>query len=372
MTYSPAEATAASEPTAAKPARCANIGGMLGPVELTTVADDEAVFHVPGEPRAIVHTGLAPDTDYELEGVAFRTLPRPGGELLARVATVNDTHFGEVECGVVEGLELGPILRADDGEPPYPEVMNRAAVAEIEAAGVDLVVAKGDLTTHGTAQEYAAFEQCYGVLGDRLRAVRGNHDAFAGLDLAVDAPFAVTLPGLVVAVLDTVVPGRDSGQVSAEQLAWLDALAADADRPVLVLGHHHCWSPDSTSREDTYFGIRPDDSERLVAVAARRPAVVGYAAGHTHRNRVRRFRATGALPWIEVAAVKDFPGVWAEYRVYEGGVLQVVRRVSHPDALRWTDRTRAMFGGFYPQYSFGSLGDRCLALTGAAHHPRSG
>jgi Icc protein len=332
------------------------------PVELTTVADDEAVFHAPGERRAIVHAGLEPDTDYELEGVAFRTLPRPGGELLAKVATVNDTHFGEEVCGHIEGLELGPVLRAEPGEPPYPETMNRAAVAEIAAAGVDLVVAKGDLTTHGTADEYEAFEQCYGALGERLRVVRGNHDAFAGLDLATEAPFSVTLPGLTVAVLDTVHPGRDSGRVAAEQLDWLDTVAAEADRPVLVLGHHHCWSPDSSSREPTYFGIHPDDSERLVDVAARRPAIVGYAAGHTHRNRVRRFSATGDLPWIEVASVKDFPGVWAEYRVYEGGVLQVVRRVSTPEALDWTDRTRAMFGGFYPQYSFGALGDRCLVL----------
>ncbi|HEX2039959.1 MAG TPA: metallophosphoesterase [Acidimicrobiales bacterium] len=332
-------------------------------IELTTVADDEAVFHVPGEPRAIVHDGLRPDTDYVLEGIELRTLPRPGGELLARIATVNDTHFGEVECGRIAGLEVGPVLRSEPGEPPYPEVMNGAAVAEMAAADVDLVVAKGDLTTHGTAAEFDAFLQCYDPLGERLRYVRGNHDAFAGLGFATDAPFSVTLPGVTVAVLDTVAPGRDSGRVSPEQLEWLDTLAAEADRPVLVLGHHHCWDPASRSREDTYFGIRPDDSERLVAVAARRPRIVGYAAGHTHRNRVRRFAATGAMPWVEVASVKDFPGVWAEYRVYEGGLLQLVRRVSSPAALAWTDRTRAMFGGLYPTYAFGTVGDRCLLFA---------
>ena len=331
-------------------------------VELTTVADDEAVFHVAGEPRAIVHDGLRPDTDYVLEGVELRTLPRPGGELLARIATVNDTHFGEVECGRIEGMEVGPVLQSEPGEDPYPQTMNRAAVAEIAAADVDLVVAKGDLTSHGTAAEFDAFLHCYGGLGEKLRYVRGNHDAFAGLGFAADAPLAVMLPGVVVAVLDTVIPGRNGGRVSAEQLEWLDTLAAEADRPVLVFGHHHCWDPDSRSREDTYFGIHPDDSERLVDVAACRPRIVGYAAGHTHRNRARRFAATGAMPWVEVASVKDFPGVWAEYRVYEGGLLQVVRRVSSAAALAWTDRTRAMFGGFYPTYAFGEVGDRCLAF----------
>ncbi|HZI38407.1 MAG TPA: metallophosphoesterase [Acidimicrobiia bacterium] len=334
------------------------------PIELTTVADDEAVFHVPGEPRAIVHGGLTPDTDYELEGVAFRTLPRPGGELLASIATVNDTHFGEAECGVIEGMEIGPVFRAEEGAAPYPETMNRAAAAEIAAADPDLVVAKGDLTTHGTAAEFDAFLACYGPLGERFRCVRGNHDAKGGLHFATDAPFSATLPGVTVAVLDTVIPGRESGRLSPEQLDWLDTLAAEADRPVLVLGHHHCWDPGSRSREETYFGINPDDSEALVALAARRPRIVAYAAGHTHRNRVRRFAATGPMPWIEVACVKDFPGAWAEYRVYEGGLLQVVRRVSTAEALAWTDRTRGMFGGFYPQYAFGELGDRCLVLAG--------
>jgi len=328
-------------------------------VELTTVADDEVVLHVPGEPRAIVHRGLAPDTLYTFDGVDARTLARPGGELLARVATVNDTHFGEVECGHIEGLEIGPVLQVEPGEEPYPEVMNRAAVEEIEAAAVDLVVAKGDLTTFARAEEFEAFLACYGRFGERLRYVRGNHDGTAVPDTA---PFRVDVPGLTIAMLDTAVPGRSSGTVPPEQLEWLDTLAAEADRPVLVLGHHHCWDPASRTREDTYFGIHPDDSERLIELVARRRSIVGYAAGHTHRNRVRRFPATGEVPFIEVSSVKDFPGAWAEYRVFEGGVLQVLRRVSTPDALRWSDRTRAMFGGYYPQYSFGRLEDRCFAL----------
>ena len=97
----------------------------------------------------------------------------------------------------------------------------------------------------------------------------------------------------------------------------------------------------ATPGPTTYFGINPDDSERLVAVFARRPSLVGYFAGHTHRNRVRRFAATGAVPWVEVACVKDFPGTWAEYRVFEGGIIQVHRRISTPEALAWSERCRA-------------------------------
>ena len=77
------------------------------------------------------------------------------------------------------------------------------------------------------------------------------------------------------------------------------------------------------------------------------PRITGYFAGHTHRNRVRRFGATGDVPWVEVACVKDFPGAWAEYRVFEGGILQVFRRIATPEALVWTERTRQMYEGGY-------------------------
>lgn len=331
-------------------------------IELSTVADDEAVFH---DASAVLrYEGLEPDTAYELHGTAFRTLPRPPGERLATVATVNDVHFGEEECGMVEALDVGPVLRAPPGSDPYPEIMSRAAVAEMAAAEPDAVVAKGDLTTHGTLEEFAAFLSCYQpAFGERLHYVRGNHDAAAGERFAAEAPFAVTLPGVILAVVDTSVPGEAGGRVGQGTLEWLDGLGAGADRPVLVLGHHHARLPGSADRRGRFFGIDPGDSQRLVDVVARRPALVAYLAGHTHRNRARRCPATGPVPWVEVACVKDYPGTWAEYRVFEGGILQVHRRISAPEALAWSEGARAMFGGLYPAYALGRLEDRCFSVS---------
>ena len=76
---------------------------------------------------------------------------RPGG-CSATIATANDVHFGEVECGRIGDLreeELGPILRSEPGEPPYPEVMNGAVIDEMVALDPDAVVVKGDLTNVG-------------------------------------------------------------------------------------------------------------------------------------------------------------------------------------------------------------------------------
>lgn len=334
-------------------------------IEITTVADDEVVLHDGASVRA--YPGLAPGTDHDLDGVVVRTLDRPGGELLCRFATVNDAHFGEIRCGEIEGADVGPVLGVEPGEEPYPEVMNRAAVAEIAAIDPALVLSKGDVTATGAAEEYERFLKVYrGAFGDRLVHVRGNHDAMAGLPQGTEGiPALVELPGVRLAVLDTVVPGRAGGRLDADQLEWLDDVAADAGRdrvPVLAFGHHHCWDPTSRARPVDYFGIAPGDSERLVDVVARRPALRGWFAGHTHRNRVRRFPATGDVPFAEVACVKDFPGTWAEYRVFEGGVLQVHRRSSSPDALAWSERCRALFDGGYPWYAFGELGDRCFTI----------
>lgn len=331
-------------------------------VEVTTVAPDSVVLHRGAEVRRF--EGLEPDTVHDLDGTEVRTLPRPGGELLCRFATVNDVHFGETECGLVEGApDVGPVLSSAPGEPPYPLMMNEAAVAEISDIGPAAVVAKGDLTTNGSVEEYESFLAVYAeAFGDRLHHVRGNHDAYNGQDFASEPVQRVPLPGVTLLVLDTTIPGRSSGTVSAEQLEWLADAADDAPGRVLVFGHHHVWDPASRERPDTYFGIHPDASEALVDVVAAHRNVVGYFAGHTHRNRVRRFAQTGDVPWVEVACVKDFPGAWAEYLVFEDGIVQVHHRISSPEALEWTERTRAMFLGAYADYSFGALTDRCFVL----------
>jgi predicted phosphodiesterase len=329
-------------------------------VDLTTVADDEVVLH---DGTAVHrHGDLTPDTAYRFDGHETRTLPRPG-ELLATFCTVNDVHYGEIECGILDGLEGGPIHRSEPGAEPYPSLMNRCAIADMAAVGPEAVLVKGDLTSTGSYDEYEAFLDAYlPAFGARLMHVRGNHDAYHGQDFASEPAQARHLPGVTLALIDTAVPRMASGGVTADTLDWLDQLAADADRPVLVFGHHHPWDPDSADRPEGYFGINPDDSERLVELIARRPRIAGYFAGHTHRNRVRRFRATGGVPYVEVACVKDFPGAWAEYRVHEGGVLQVFRRISAPEALAWSEKTRDMYAGLYDAYAFGALGDRCFVI----------
>jgi Icc protein len=308
-----------ADPAAARPpVDLAASGPEAGgpPIELTTVTTDSATFHR-GTDVTIVD-GLQPACDYRRFGIAYSTLPLPPGRLRCRLATVNDVHFGETEAGRVGVSELGPILRVAAGATPYPEVMNRAAADELGAADTAApfaaVIVKGDLTSVGAPEEFAAFEDCYGApFGARLHAVRGNHDCLAGQDEYAGDEW-IGLDGVAVAMLDTAVPGFDHGSVDDDQFV-------------------------------------------------RRPAIVAYTAGHTHRHRVQR--AGGWVPSIEVGCVKDFPGSWAEYQVYDGGILQIVHRISAPEALAWSEQCRVLYADFgvdYAAYALGRLDDRCLAI----------
>ena len=337
----------------------------------TRVGDREVTtsgpFHVvrvdrlePDQEHALAVEG-APASEYL--PATFRTLARPPGRLLATIATANDVHFGEQECGHLGPPhdDIGPFFSSAPGEPPYPETMNRAVVGEVRDLDPDVVVVKGDLTSKGTEDEYAAFLAMYGTLGDRMYHVRGNHDAMQDSTMAVeDAPYAIELTGVTLAVLDTVIPGTDGGQLRADQVQWLDDLARETTGPVLVFGHHYLWDLRSATRNPHTFGINPDDSEALARVVARRGNIAGYFAGHTHRNRIRRFPDVRAVPFVEVACTKDYPGAWAEYRVHEGGYTQVLRRVTEPAAYAWAELTRAMFAGLYTDYALGPLEHRCF------------
>ncbi len=338
-------------------------------MDVTTVADDLVVVHDALDSRR--YEGLAADTEHDLDGVSVRTLARPHGELLCCFATVNDVHFGEVEAGRIDDLTEGPIRRSEPGTEPYPEVMNRSAAFEMATIDPAAVIVKGDLSQDGRTEEWAAFEACYRApFGDRLHVVRGNHDSYRH-----QAEYAgdqwIELPGLAVALLDTAIPGATTGAISTEQFEWLDDHCAATDRPVFVMGHHQQWIGHQgigqgveQKRSDDYFGLHPDASDTLDDAAIRRTAIIGYAAGHTHRHRVRPMSRSG-VPSIEVGCTKDFPGTWAEYRVHEGGVMQVVHRISTPDALAWSESCRHLYADFgidYETYALGTLADRCFSI----------
>ncbi len=335
-------------------------------MELATVGDDYAVFFKRkgslAEPVQIDH--LEPGHQYKFYGKQFSTLERPAGKLLARFVTVNDVHIGESICGFdSRHPKRGPILRNEAGQMDYAEMMSRNAVDEISKIDPEAVLVKGDITDAGLPKDFQLFKEIWGGrFGNKLHWVCGNHDVHSkGPD---DAPLMVRvdLAGVTLALLDTTIEGKATGQIRQEQLAWLDRLASTSDRPVMVFGHHHIWNP-NTTRDPHFFGINPDDSEKLIGLFQQHKCLIGYFSGHSHSNHVQNLASLPGVPFAECGALKEFPGAWNEYIVYENGIQQVMHRLTKKKSLQWAEKTSKMEQGNYEKRHYGKLSDRCFNIT---------
>src|ERR1019366_8847064 len=104
---------------------------------------------------------------------------------------------------------------------------------------------------------------------------------------------------------------------------------------------HH---PPELHRFPTVYppGVPFGESRQLLeALVTYKPSAF-VTCGHRHRNRRYRY---GPIVVSEVGATKDYPGVWAGYKIYDGGLVQSVRRISRPDVISWTEATRRAMNG---------------------------
>ncbi len=329
--------------------------------------------------------GAAPCTTDRFLPEAFTTLPAPTAEPTARLATLNDLHFGEPRFGgtLLEDGGYGPeapgfpAIHAHDTDVPYWRFMNEDAIEAINADDVDCVVIKGDIADRGRADQFEAARDAFARFTAPHHAFLGNHDHYARLEGEdVDgygllgqppAPRGIDLGGWRLLLLDTVLPGEHHGVLPRQRLEWLeDALAETRDlrMPTLVFMHHQPVPPRFRDRYPNTIGLEPEHSLRLFRVIGRNPQVRGVLIGHTHRNRVRRHAAAGEAPFVEVACTKDYPGVWAHYRLFaDGSFRQEVRRTASQRALTHSTRCRDFFNGFYRFFALGPLEARSFATA---------
>lgn len=349
-----------------------------GPVAVTARASSSSVVEIDhdGGPGSVVIDNLPSGTDVTIEvnhragastgGVT--TLAPPPGRELARIATISDLHLGATRWGLLKTMS-----ERGDHEVSHPLRCAHSAISDAVAWGADLLVIKGDTVHHETEANF----QELGDLVDRfprlpMLLIPGNHDVDGNHDRqacgriippsvgrrrltftrSVDS---IDLPGVRVVVADTAKPGRGTGSTARIASAVFDA-TTESDRPVFLAIHQQLqpgrlprhWPPGIAAPESTDFLDRLDQLVNPVLVTS----------GHTHRNRARHH---GSVRITEVASTKDWPGVWAGYKVFEGGIIQTVRRASAPDALEWTEYSRRAVAGVWARWSPGRLDDRCLS-----------
>jgi hypothetical protein len=370
-----------------------------GPVdasaEVRANGESRTVSEGPAGTRQVRLEGLEPGTSYRIEIAAkgtppvepgryfpesVETLPGTAARQVASFASLNDLHFGEARFGGTvdaEG-EFGeeaagfPLVRESDGDVPYWLAMNQDAVADINKLGVDATFIKGDIADRGQPEQFAIARETFDGFTAPHHAFLGNHDHYAVLDgQEVDgyallgqprAPRTVDLGGWRMILLDTVEPGEHHGVFPTERLAWLaDALGETRERdiPTLVFTHHQPVPPEHADRYPNSIGMIPEHSTNVFELLGENPQVRGVLIGHTHRNRVRRYPASGRIPFIEVNCVKDYPGGYGHYRLFDDGHFrQEVRRTSSERALAHSSRCSGFFKGGYRDFSLGSLASR--------------
>lgn len=249
-------------------------------------------------------------------------------EGILRVAQITDCHIGADPALTFEGVVVRDHLRQ--------------VLAELRARGPwDALLATGDLTDDGSAEAARWLADELNALAVPVLAIPGNHDdpAVLARELAVGA---VRLGGVLalgrwrLLGLDSTVPGRHGGSLSAATLAEVErVLTAEPDVWWLVAVHHQP-VPVGSAWIDA-MGL--DNGEALLALAERHPAVRGIVWGHVHQAFEQRrdglvllaAPATSAqfLPRSREHRPDPSPPGWRELGLSaDGAIVTRVRRLA--------------------------------------------
>jgi hypothetical protein len=316
------------------------------------------------------------------------TLVPPPGSLLFTVALCNDVHIGETVSGLA-AEDFPPGFAQSPGLPPYPVVMAESMLADVSARGADVLVVAGDLTAASLPDQAVASRELLDSFGTLTRSgrlsgggymvARGNHDqhrsgtgprlagAPGGLDsmaavygLPHGTPTVAEIGGLRLIGLDTTTGNTAGGAIGNDQLAVLRrVLTGQPDQPTLVFGHHPVTEESAfTMVAGPSFGLDRESASQLEALYAMAPGVFLHHAGHTHRNLRTSSPVAPGVEFLEVAAVKEYPGGFALLRVYQGGYMVNFYKSSGDLARQWSQTTSGEYLGLYPAYTLGSLADR--------------
>ncbi|MFF2549935.1 metallophosphoesterase [Nocardia sp. NPDC058058] len=299
---------------------------------------------------------------------SFRTLTPPPGRLLRTIALANDLHHGEARSGLLPGG-----LVEGFGDDRYPEFMLESVLEELRESdrGADHLIAAGDLTDHGTEEQSVAVRaqlDTWGELGRDYFVCRGNHDMppkdepdhWGKVFYPYQQLGEYALGGMRLVGLDTTRLRGGGGTLDFPQLAHLrDLLHAEPDRPTLIFGHHPVTTHAAVSNPGgPGFVLDRANAAALHALYHSAPGVFLHHSGHTHRNRVTRADSGIPVEFLEVAAVKEYPGGYMLLRIYEGGYMANFYKTRSEQARRWSTRTRKQYLGLHPDHALGSLAAR--------------
>lgn len=349
----------------------------------------------PAELRAAAEQISIGSSEVASPGVVTTLTPPPGAHILT-VALSNDMHIGETQSGlIVDGFP--PPFGSLPGQPPYPETMASAMIADVARLGARVLILNGDLTAeaelldvhaaHGFLEKFAPISSGGRLAGRAVLTSRGNHDRpHTGDDYRTCPPVAGTdhfdclvesfpLPrqqrytahanGIRLMGLDTAMLDAAGGTIEQPQFEAIEhELRSQPTRPTLVFGHHPV--TDESAREaiaGQSFVLDRASAHRLERLYSAAPGVFLHHSGHTHRNRRTVSSVAPHVAFLEVAAIKEYPGGFTLVHIHEGGYMANFHKSSAPAAREWSQASSRQMFGLHPSVTLGGIGDRNFTVT---------
>ncbi|EMD6372799.1 3',5'-cyclic-AMP phosphodiesterase [Morganella morganii] len=192
-----------------------------------------------------------------------------------RILQITDTHLFAGETDTLLGINT---LRS------YHAVLDAIVKQQLPA---DLIVATGDLVQDQSTRAYQRFTDGIARLPAPCVWLPGNHDYQPSMAQELAAagisPSKQVLLGdqWQILLLDSQVQSVPHGELSDDQLIWLDnCLAQQPDRHTVVMLHHHPLASGCTWLDQ--HSLR--NSHMLAEVLTRYQNIEGILCGHIHQD----------------------------------------------------------------------------------------
>jgi 3',5'-cyclic-AMP phosphodiesterase len=285
--------------------------------------------------------------------VLLGRLNQPRTDQTRRIAVVGDPHVATRATGTYRVFHR-------------TEQRLRAVIGDVNDCDVDLVVFPGDLTKDGEPWNYDRVDALLDELTVPFLATPGNHDlqkrgdehrcpsttAFAKRYAGGSLPARHGLDGLDLFVLNSAA-GRDGpytethrGQISADQLEWLDEGLRDATAPVVVC-HHNPFPlvSEPLCDTDTWKWFTMSERDRLQSILENH-GVGLVVSGHHHlpslvkRRGVRQLIAPAVASYPQAYCLLEIDStgtnVWLISHADEAGRAEAYRLMTQGPAFRRT------------------------------------
>ena len=147
------------------------------------------------------------------------------------------------------------------------------------------ILATGDLSQDGSAESYQKFYDIVKPLAAPIYWIPGNHDDSGYFRHPVNFPLSsrsvIEAGNWRILLLDSVIPGEESGHLSTSELDYIEKHAGDDERYTLLVLHHQpipCGS--------AWLDIMTlDNSDDFLQLIARKASIRAVLNGHIHQAR---------------------------------------------------------------------------------------